>query len=64
MPRLRFLNDYTRLVQTELLRKYNAAVHWAKLQVPGLQDDLEFIQDYLRVKFPVDRYNSYRDRLD
>lgn len=44
--------------------RYNAAVHWAKLEVPESEAAREALRASLRARFPVDRFNDARARLD
>jgi L-galactono-1,4-lactone dehydrogenase len=52
-------------VESRLVPQYNAAVHWAKVE--PLQHDapaLCALQARLAARFPVDRFNAARVRLD
>ena len=58
--------EYVHLCEDELLPKFGALWHWAKLEPPAA-DDAEGrgrLRRYLRQHYPVDRFNSLRRRWD
>ncbi|EGD82570.1 galactonolactone dehydrogenase [Salpingoeca rosetta] len=55
---------YRQLVADNLDAKYDAYVHWAKLEVPTDPAELRELRARMRERFPVDRFNHFRRRLD
>eukprot|EP00602_Paraphysomonas_sp_CaronLab_P012566 CAMPEP_0185040534 /NCGR_PEP_ID=MMETSP1103-20130426/38737_1 /TAXON_ID=36769 /ORGANISM="Paraphysomonas bandaiensis, Strain Caron Lab Isolate" /LENGTH=443 /DNA_ID=CAMNT_0027579889 /DNA_START=210 /DNA_END=1541 /DNA_ORIENTATION=+ len=51
-----------------LMNKYNAQVHWAKIELPRSGDrqenELATLQSTIRRKYPVDEFNAARKALD
>ena len=62
--------SYSEVVQERVMPKYNAAWHWAKLEVPrsaqGQVDEgkMDRIRKKLGAKYPLDLFNAYRSMLD
>jgi L-galactono-1,4-lactone dehydrogenase len=64
-------NAITKLFQgpyCDLMRRVGATVnatsHWAKLEAPKSTWDLVDLQLYLRTRFPIERFNEWRAKLD
>lgn len=55
---------YTSLVEQQLMAKYNAVWHWAKLELPDSKERLEKVRQQLRARYPVDDFNAARAQLD
>lgn len=55
---------YRSLVANHLDEKYNAFVHWAKLEVPSNSHSLETLRKRIHHRFPIKRFNYYRQQLD
>ena len=53
---------YAQLVERELLPKYGAVPHWAKLEVDRMGP--EVARQRLAERFPVERFNAARTELD
>ncbi|CAN4118498.1 unnamed protein product [Withania somnifera] len=55
---------YRHMTQAQLWDHYSAFEHWAKIEVPKDEEELEALQARLKKKFPVDAYNQARNELD
>jgi hypothetical protein len=51
-------------VEFELMPKYGASWHWAKLEVPGGEAELQDVRARLAQRFPVARLNELRAVYD
>ena len=60
----RFNDDYVGCVLEPILDEYGAVAHWAKQEVPKDPERLAKLQQRLRRRFPVERFNAARRRLD
>ena len=49
---------------SELIPKYDAAVHWAKLEIPEEFGDKVELRERLKGRFPVERFNELRRAHD
>lgn len=56
--------EYAELCERELLPKYGAKWHWAKLELGDDPQRLRWVQQYLRDRYDVDRFNVVRHALD
>lgn len=54
--------DYCRLLQDDLMPRYGATEHWAKIEAHRLQPGA--VAARLAARFPVDRFNAARGVLD
>ena len=54
--------DYCRLLQDDLMPRYGATEHWAKIEAHRLQPGA--VAARLAARFPVDRFNAARAALD
>lgn len=57
-------NHYARLCETEIMPKYGAKWHWAKLEPGEDEERLARIQQYLKQQYDVRRFNHVRRTLD
>lgn len=55
---------YVGLVQKHLMKKYNAVEHWAKIEVPEERGALDEMKARLKERYPVEKYNAARKKLD
>jgi L-galactono-1,4-lactone dehydrogenase len=60
--RARRFFEYCQLLQDELMPRYGATEHWAKIEAHRL--DPEAARARLAARFPVDRFNAARAALD
>ena len=56
--------EYTRMVERELMPSYKAYWHWAKVEVPEEEEDVDRLRRYLQQRYPVNRFNDLRRRWD
>jgi len=56
--------EYNAMCRKQLWPKYGAHQHWAKIEPPSSAADLAFIQQRLRERFPLDKFNEARAKLD
>lgn len=56
--------EYAGLVQDKLMPKYGATWHWAKIEPPADPQRLDAMRAALAARFPLDRFNAHRARLD
>ena len=56
--------DFTKNIFNYLIPKYRARVHWAKLELPQSEEELEILRSYVLKSFPVQRFNEVRKELD
>lgn len=56
--------QYGRLVEQELMAKYNATEHWAKIEVPAEAAELAAVQRRLAARYPTATFAAARRRLD
>ncbi len=50
---MRRFRAYTSLVSTRLAPRFNAAWHWAKLEVPRSSGELKAVRARLAARFPL-----------
>eukprot|EP00892_Ulva_mutabilis_P004800 jgi/Ulvmu1/2692/UM014_0148.1 len=55
---------YAHLCEKEIMPKYGAKWHWAKLEPGEDQERLERVQQYLRQQYDIRRFNHVRHTLD
>jgi len=55
---------YRLAAQRQLWNNYSAYEHWAKIEVPDNEEELAWLHERLRKRFPVDLYNKARKELD
>ena len=55
---------YAQLCEAELMPKYNAKWHWAKLEPGADRERLARVQRYLKQQYDVRRFNHVRHTLD
>ena len=56
--------EYAELCERELLPKYGAKWHWAKLELGDDPQRQQWVQQYLRERYDVGRFNVVRHALD
>ncbi|KAL2607460.1 hypothetical protein R1flu_026033 [Riccia fluitans] len=56
--------DYRKSTHLHLWDKYQSREHWAKIEVPEDESELEWVQQMLEKKYPVDYFNQARQRYD
>jgi L-galactono-1,4-lactone dehydrogenase len=56
--------DYVGLEQDKLMPSYNATWHWAKIEPPTDPQRLAAMRSALAQRFPLERFNAHRARLD
>ena len=56
--------EYAGMVQDKLMPKYNATWHWAKIEPPEDAQRLAAMRAALAARFPLERFNAYRSKLD
>ncbi|KAL4857423.1 L-galactono-1 [Chlorella vulgaris] len=56
--------QYAELVERQLMPKYGAVAHWAKIEVPSDPAQLAAMQQRLASRYPVAAFNAARRRLD
>jgi hypothetical protein len=57
--------EYAGLVQDQLMPAYGATWHWAKIEPPADNPQhLAAMRAALASRFPLDRFNAQRARLD
>ena len=54
--------QYCKLLEGDLMPRYNAVEHWAKIEVPHL--DLDIARRRMQQRYPVDNFNALRRELD
>jgi L-galactono-1,4-lactone dehydrogenase len=59
---LRRFFEYCRLMEHRVMPKYDAAEHWAKIEVPHL--DKQAAAERLAGRYPVDKFSAARMELD
>jgi L-galactono-1,4-lactone dehydrogenase len=59
-----FIHKYKRMVEQQLLSKYDAAEHWAKIEVPEDPKDLQATRARLHKRYPVEAFQKARGELD
>ena len=59
---LRRFFQYCRLLEMDLMPRYDAVEHWAKIEVPHL--DLEAARRRMQRRYPVKVFNEWRQLLD
>lgn len=57
-------SNYQKLVEREMLKKYGAVEHWAKIEMPKSEEDLSEAQYRLRTKYPITKFQEFRKTLD
>ena len=62
MRRGRRFFDYCRLLQDDLMPRYGATEHWAKIEAHRLQPGA--VAARLAARFPANRFNAARAALD
>lgn len=55
---------YSSKCRKTLMKKFNAATHWAKLEIPADYGDKIDLRETLKKRFPVDRFNALRKKYD
>lgn len=55
--------EYCRLIDP-LVREYGGYPHWAKIELPESKEELQSLRAYLRQKYPVEQFVSYRRTVD
>eukprot|EP01018_Ginkgo_biloba_P030113 Gb_36463 [translate_table: standard] len=55
---------YRLAAQRRLWDNYSAYEHWAKIEIPDNEEELAWLHERLRKRFPVDLYNKSRAELD
>jgi L-galactono-1,4-lactone dehydrogenase len=55
---------YKSLCRTNLWEKYNAIEHWAKLEIPSTNKELEQVKSQLSKRFPMEKISQVRKELD
>jgi L-galactono-1,4-lactone dehydrogenase len=55
---------YAQLVERELMPKYGATEHWAKIEVPADPQQLSAVQARLAARYPLTAFSAARRRLD
>lgn len=63
LPSRRFA-QYAGLVQDKLMPRYGATWHWAKIEPPPEAARLSAMKAALAQRFPLERFNAARARLD
>lgn len=63
LSRCRFA-EYAALAERHLMPKYTATWHWAKIEPPSDPQRLDAMKAALAERFPLQRFNAYRARLD
>lgn len=56
--------EYAGVVQDKLMPAYKATWHWAKIEPPEEQQRLAAMRAALSARFPLQRFNAFRARLD
>lgn len=56
--------QYASLVEREVMAKYGATEHWAKIEVPSDPAELPAVQARLAARYPLAAFNAARRRLD
>ena len=54
--------QYCKLLEKDLMPRYDAVEHWAKIEVPHL--DLEAARRRMHRRYPVQDFNALRRELD
>lgn len=54
--------DYCKLMEEKVMPRYDAAEHWAKIEVGHL--DTQAAADRIARRYPVDKFNAARRELD
>jgi L-galactono-1,4-lactone dehydrogenase len=60
---MRFM-EYKKLVEQKLLQKYNAVEHWAKIELPRTDAELEVMKKRLHTRYPIEDFQKARLYLD
>ncbi|KAG6547363.1 hypothetical protein Mapa_011300 [Marchantia paleacea] len=55
---------YLKFTQRRFWDAYNAHEHWAKIEIPKDKEDLAWLQERLKKRFPVEMFNRMRKELD
>jgi L-galactono-1,4-lactone dehydrogenase len=58
-----FTGPYCKLLR-HIGKAYDATSHWAKLEVPKSIWEIIDLQLHLSARFPTDKFNAYRSKLD
>ncbi len=62
---MRSFAEYAKMVEYELMPKYGAVEHWAKVEVPGRDGEgMARLQQRMAERYPVQQFNDARARLD
>lgn len=56
--------EYVRLMQRTVMKKYHAVEHWAKIEVPSSEKELEEMRARLAGKYPLNAFAEARRNLD
>lgn len=55
---------YRRAAQKQLWDKYSAYEHWAKIEIPENDEQLSWLRQRIKKRFPVDAYKRAQTELD
>lgn len=56
--------EYKQLVEQQLLRKYHAVEHWAKIELPKTTSELEEMRKRLHERYPIEEFQKARKEVD
>ena len=60
---MRFM-EYKNLVEQKMLQKYNAVEHWAKIELPRTESELEKMKKRLHNRYPIQDFEKARLHVD
>ena len=60
---MRFM-EYKNLVEQKMLQKYNAVEHWAKIELPRTESELEKMKKRLHKRYPIQDFEKARLHVD
>ena len=56
--------EYKKLVENNMLQKYNAVEHWAKIELPGSDAELKEMKKRLHKRYPIEDFQNARQVTD
>ena len=56
--------EYNAMCRRELWPKFGCHQHWAKIELPDSEAELQRVRSRLAERFPLDEFNAAKRRLD